>query len=57
MGSAEIARIHLGVSHCQRRSLSVAAKKNLREQEFHSRVQADFFDTPHGVAKKTRVVD
>jgi hypothetical protein len=28
----------------------------VQKQEFHSRVRADFYDTPHSVAKKTRVL-
>jgi hypothetical protein len=29
----------------------------LQQQDFHSGVRSDFYDTPDGVSKKTRVVD
>jgi hypothetical protein len=29
----------------------------VQRQEFHSGVWSDLYDTPYGVAKKTRVVD
>jgi hypothetical protein len=53
-------RIHFGFMLAYLVAKKVIARDGtntfLQKQEFHSRVREDFYNTQHGVAKKTRVV-
>ena len=55
--SAEIACGYI-LAYCIAANVIESGRENffLRKQEFHSGVQAGFYDTPQGVAKKTVVI-
>jgi hypothetical protein len=58
MGSAEIARGFILAYRIAKKVIDCGGENTfLQKQEFHSRVREDFYDTPYGVSKKTRVVD
>jgi hypothetical protein len=58
MGSAEIARGFILAYRIGKQVIECGGENTfLQRQEFHSGVRQDFFDTPCGVGKKTRVVD
>jgi hypothetical protein len=57
-GFAEIARGFILAYRIAKKVIDCGGENTfLQKQEFHSRVREDFYDTPHGVSKKTRVVD
>jgi hypothetical protein len=58
LGSAEIAGGFI-LAYCIAKKVIDCGGENtfLQKQEFHSRVREDFYFTPYGVSKKTRVVD
>jgi hypothetical protein len=58
LGSAEIARGFISAYRIAKKVIDCGGENAfLQKQEFHSRVREDFYDTPYGVSKKTRVVD
>ena len=57
LGSAEIARGYILAYRIAAKVIKSGGENTfLRQQDFHSGVRSDFYDTPKGVAKKTVVI-
>jgi hypothetical protein len=57
LGSAKIARGYILAYRIAAKAIKSGGENTfLRQQDFHSGVHSDFYDTPKGVAKKTVVI-